>query len=499
MSRRQVGFPSVTSSNFRVLIAPPTPVNAPGSVRAPATVPVTATVVPAPATATYTAFRQSKVYHNDWTLPGDDRSFACMTGPESSPAATTNFIEEIINDDLAQGKNQGRVHTRFPPEPNGYLHIGHAKSICLNFGLAAKYGGKCNLRYDDTNPSTEDVEYVESIEEDVRWLGFRWNGQPLYASNYFDEIYRLTEILIENGKAYVDDLSAEQISEYRGNFYKPGQDSPFRNRAVAENLDLFRRMRAGEFADGSRVLRAKIDMRHPNLNMRDPPLYRIKKATHHRTGDKWCIYPMYDYAHPISDALEGITHSICTLEFEDHRPLYDWTIENLPLTYRPRQIEFARLNLTYTLMSKRKLLQLVEEKSGLGLERSAHAQPERPAPPRLHARGHPRLCRAHRRGQERQHRGRGPAGIRDSRGSGKARAAGHGSAAAAEGRHRQLSRWSGGVVRGSQPSRQSRDGDAQDSFLQGGVHRTRRLLPRCRPRNGSGFRPAPRFACAGPA
>jgi glutaminyl-tRNA synthetase len=298
----------------------------------------------------------------NWTLPGDDRSFACMSGPENSPTATTNFIEEIINEDLAQGKNQGRVHTRFPPEPNGYLHIGHAKSICLNFGLAAKYAGKCNLRYDDTNPSTEDVEYVESIEEDVAWLGFRWNGQPLYASDYFDEIYRLTEILIENGKAYVDDLSAEQISEYRGNFYKPGQDSPFRNRAVAENLDLFRRMRAGEFADGSRVLRAKIDMRHPNLNMRDPPLYRIKRATHHRTGDKWCIYPMYDYAHPISDALEGITHSVCTLEFEDHRPLYDWTIENLPLTYRPRQIEFARLNLTYTLMSKRKLLQLVEEK-----------------------------------------------------------------------------------------------------------------------------------------
>ena len=285
-----------------------------------------------------------------------------MTGPDSDPSSATNFIEEIINDDLAQGKNQGRVHTRFPPEPNGYLHIGHAKSICLNFGLAAKYAGKCNLRYDDTNPSTEDVEYVESIEQDVAWLGFRWNGQPLYASNYFDEIYRLTEILIENGKAYVDDLSAEQISEYRGNFYKPGQDSPFRNRPVAENLDLFRRMRAGEFADGSRVLRAKIDMRHPNLNMRDPPLYRIKKATHHRTGDKWCIYPMYDYAHPISDALEGITHSVCTLEFEDHRPLYDWTIENLPLSYRPRQIEFARLNLTYTLMSKRKLLQLVEEK-----------------------------------------------------------------------------------------------------------------------------------------
>ena len=238
-----------------------------------------------------------------------------------------NFIEEIINEDLAQGKqgkNEGRVHTRFPPEPNGYLHIGHAKSICLNFGTAAKYGGKCNLRFDDTNPTAEDVEYVDSIAEDVAWLGFKWNGEALYASDYFEKIYECAEHLIREGKAYVCDLSAEQISEYRGNFYKPGKDSPYRTRLVEENLDLFHRMRAGEFADGSRVLRAKIDMQHPNLNMRDPPLYRIKKATHHRTGDAWCIYPMYDYAHPISDALEGITHSICTLEFEDHRPLYDW-------------------------------------------------------------------------------------------------------------------------------------------------------------------------------
>jgi glutaminyl-tRNA synthetase len=281
---------------------------------------------------------------------------------ESEARSAANFIEEIINDDLAQGKNQGRVHTRFPPEPNGYLHIGHAKSICLNFGTAAKYQGKCNLRFDDTNPSAEDVEYVDSIREDVAWLGFRWNGDELYASDYFEKIYQFAEHLIQNGKAYVDDLTAEQISEYRGNFYKPGKDSPFRNRSVEENLDLFRRMRKGEFPDGSRVLRAKIDMQHPNLNMRDPPLYRIKRASHHRTGDAWCIYPMYDYAHPISDALEGITHSVCTLEFEDHRPLYDWCIENLPLEYRPRQIEFARLNLTYTLMSKRKLLQLVEEK-----------------------------------------------------------------------------------------------------------------------------------------
>jgi glutaminyl-tRNA synthetase len=282
--------------------------------------------------------------------------------PQEASAAgrpTANFIEEIINDDLAQGKNQGRVHTRFPPEPNGYLHIGHAKSICLNFGTAAKYAGKCNLRFDDTNPTAEDVEYVDSIAEDVRWLGFEWNGEALYASDYFEKLYACAEHLIREGKAYVCDLTAEQISEYRGNFYKPGKDSPYRNRSVEENLELFHRMR--EFADGSRVLRAKIDMQHPNLNMRDPPLYRIKKATHHRTGDAWCIYPMYDYAHPISDALEGITHSICTLEFEDHRPLYDWCIANLPLPSQPRQIEFARLNLTYTLMSKRKLLQLVNE------------------------------------------------------------------------------------------------------------------------------------------
>jgi glutaminyl-tRNA synthetase len=284
------------------------------------------------------------------------------TEAQTTGRAAANFIEEIINEDLAQGKNDGRVHTRFPPEPNGYLHIGHAKSICLNFGTAAKYGGKCNLRFDDTNPSTEDVEYVDSIAEDVRWLGFQWNGEALYASDYFEKIHDCAVHLIREGKAYVCDLTAEQTSEYRGNFYKPGKDSPYRNRSVEENLDLFRRMRAGEFADGARVLRAKIDMQHPNLNMRDPPIYRIKKARHHRTGDAWSIYPMYDYAHPISDALEGITHSICTLEFEDHRPLYDWCIANLPLPYQPRQIEFARLNLTYTMMSKRRLLQLVNEK-----------------------------------------------------------------------------------------------------------------------------------------
>ncbi|CCO07770.1 glutamine--tRNA ligase/YqeY domain fusion protein [Desulforamulus hydrothermalis] len=275
----------------------------------------------------------------------------------------TSFIHDIINQDLEEGKNQGKVHTRFPPEPNGYLHIGHAKSICLNFGLAQEYGGLCNLRFDDTNPSKEDLEYVESIQEDVKWLGYDWDDRLFYASDYFDRLYEYAVRLIKDGKAYVDDLSAEEIRAYRGTLTEPGKDSPYRNRSVEENLDLFRRMKEGEFPDGSRVLRAKIDMASPNLNLRDPVLYRIQKTTHHRTGDKWCIYPMYDYAHPLSDAIEGITHSICTCEFEDHRPLYDWVIENVKGNFpsRPRQIEFARLNLSHTVMSKRKLRQLVEE------------------------------------------------------------------------------------------------------------------------------------------
>ena len=280
-----------------------------------------------------------------------------MTATSATPS---NFIEDIIEEDLKQGKNNGRVHTRFPPEPNGYLHIGHAKSICLNFGIAAKYGGLCNLRFDDTNPTKEDVEYVESIKEDVRWLGFDWDDRLFYASDYFEQLYEYAVELIKAGKAYVCDLSPDEIREYRGTLTEPGKDSPYRNRSVEENLDLFRRMRAGEFPDGSRVLRAKIDMASPNLNMRDPVLYRILRATHHRTGDKWCIYPTYDFAHPLSDALEGITHSICTLEFEDHRPLYDWLIDNVNVPSRPRQIEFARLNLSYTVMSKRKLLELVK-------------------------------------------------------------------------------------------------------------------------------------------
>ncbi len=271
----------------------------------------------------------------------------------------SNFIREIIVQDLQTSKFSGRVHTRFPPEPNGYLHIGHAKSICLNFGLAAEFAGKCNLRFDDTNPSKEEVEYVESIMEDVRWLGFDWEDRLFYASDYFGQLYEWAVQLTKAGKAYVCDLTADQIREYRGTLTEPGRESPWRNRSIEENLELFERMRAGEFPDGSRTLRAKIDMASANLNMRDPVMYRILHADHHRTGSKWCIYPMYDFAHGQSDSIERITHSICTLEFEDHRPLYDWYIEQLGI-YHPQQIEFARLNITYTVLSKRKLLMLVQ-------------------------------------------------------------------------------------------------------------------------------------------
>jgi len=270
-----------------------------------------------------------------------------------------DFIRAIITEDLAAGRNGGRVYTRFPPEPNGYLHIGHAKSICLNFGVAREFGGSCNLRFDDTNPTKEDVEYVEAIEDDVRWLGFEWAGMH-FASDYFEQLYGYAVELIRKNLAYVDSQSAEEMRRSRGTLTEPGTDSPFRNRTVEENLDLFARMRAGEFEDGAHVLRAKIDMASGNINLRDPVLYRIRRAHHHRTGDAWVIYPMYDFAHPPSDALEHITHSLCTLEFEDHRPLYDWLIENLPVPARPRQIEFARLSLTYTVMSKRRLLELVQ-------------------------------------------------------------------------------------------------------------------------------------------
>lgn len=274
----------------------------------------------------------------------------------------TNFIREIIDEEIRTNKYNGKVHTRFPPEPNGYLHIGHAKSICLNFGIAEDYNGLCNLRFDDTNPSKEDVEYVDSIQEDVHWLGFDWGDRMFYASDYFQNLYDCAVQLIKDGKAFVCDLTADELREYRGTLTEPGKNSPYRNRSTEENLSLFEKMKNGEFDDGSRTLRAKIDMSSPNLNMRDPVIYRILKVDHHRTGNKWCIYPMYDFAHGISDALEGITSSICTLEFEDHRPLYDWFLDELKFAHHPHQIEFARLNLSYTIMSKRKLLQLVEEK-----------------------------------------------------------------------------------------------------------------------------------------
>ena len=291
----------------------------------------------------------------------------CSDVPEGAAnmaeAISSNFIYNIIDDDLKSGKHPEGIHTRFPPEPNGYLHIGHAKSICLNFGTAEKYAGLCNLRFDDTNPTKEDTEYVDSIQEDIKWLGFSWGDRRYYASDYFEKLYEYACALIEQGLAYVDDLTAEEIRAYRGTLTEPGRESPCRSRSVAENLALFQRMKAGEFPDGSRVLRAKIDMASPNITMRDPVIYRIAHAVHHRTGDAWCIYPMYDFAHPLSDAIENITHSLCTLEFEDHRPFYDWLLEVLGFdkNTRPRQIEFARLNVTNTITSKRKLRQLVEE------------------------------------------------------------------------------------------------------------------------------------------
>ncbi len=299
----------------------------------------------------------------------DDRNDRDITPPcpADSPAGSPgtsgpiDFVRQAVRDDTQSGRYDGRVHTRFPPEPNGYLHIGHAKSICLNFGIAQEFAGQCNLRFDDTNPTKEDVEYVDSIKDTIRWLGFDWEGREFYASDYFEQLYQWAEQLIRDGKAYVCDLNGEQLRQYRGTLTQPGTPSPFRDRPAEESLDLFGRMRAGEFPDGSRTLRAKIDMASPNLNLRDPVLYRILHAHHHRTGDAWCIYPTYDWAHGQSDSIERITHSVCTLEFENHRPLYDWCLEALGI-YHPRQIEFARLNLTYTLMSKRKLLRLVQEK-----------------------------------------------------------------------------------------------------------------------------------------
>ena len=279
----------------------------------------------------------------------------------NSKMKKSDFIRDIVKEDIKAGKTPEGVITRFPPEPNGYLHIGHAKSICLNFGIAEEFGGRCHLRFDDTNPVKEDIEYIESIKYDVKWLGFDWGKHLYYASDYFEKFYEYALQLIKDGKAYVDSLSNEEIKKYRGTLKEPGKESPYRNRSIEENLHLFEKMKNGEFEEGECVLRAKIDMSSPNLNMRDPVIYRIKKTSHHRSGDKWCIYPMYDFAHPLSDAIEGITHSLCTLEFEDHRPLYNWFIENLPVPAKPKQIEFARLNLTYTVMSKRKLGKLVSE------------------------------------------------------------------------------------------------------------------------------------------
>ncbi|MBW2169800.1 MAG: glutamine--tRNA ligase/YqeY domain fusion protein, partial [Deltaproteobacteria bacterium] len=302
---------------------------------------------------------------------------------KTNAAPPPNFIRNIIAEDLKANKNEGRVHTRFPPEPNGYLHIGHAKAICLNFSIAAEFDGMCNLRFDDTNPTKEEEEYTESIKEDVRWLGFDWEDREFYASDYFEQLYEYAVQLIKDGKAYVCDLSADEIREYRGTLTKPGKDSPYRTRPAEENLDLFTRMRAGEFEDGSRVLRAKIDMSSSNLNMRDPVIYRILRATHHRTSDKWCIYPMYDFTHGQSDSIEGITHSICTLEFEDHRPLYDWFLDELKI-FHPQQIEFARLNLSYTVMSKRKLLELVRQGVATGWD-----DPRMPTISGLRRRGYP--------------------------------------------------------------------------------------------------------------
>ncbi len=307
-----------------------------------------------------------------------------MTTPETNPTtAPSNFIRDIVAEDIRTNKYDGRVCTRFPPEPNGYLHIGHAKSICLNFGLAKEFNGKCHLRFDDTNPSKEEQEYIDAIKRDVRWLGFDWGEHEYYASDYFQQIYEWAVALIKKGKAYVCDLTGDQVREHRGTLTKPGKESPNRNRSIEENLDLFERMKKGEFADGSRTLRAKIDMAHPNLNFRDPVLYRIMKTHHHRQGDKWCIYPMYDFAHGQSDSIEKITHSICTLEFEDHRPLYDWYIKELGI-YAPQQIEFARLNLTYAVMSKRKLLLLVNKKLVAGWD-----DPRMPTIAGLRRRGYP--------------------------------------------------------------------------------------------------------------
>ncbi len=406
--------------------------------------------------------------------------------------ATSNFIREQVLADNGSSKFGGRVCTRFPPEPNGYLHVGHAKAICIDFGLAREFGGSCNLRFDDTNPTTEDVEYVESIQADIRWLGFQWDNL-YYASDYFEQLYEYAEKLIQKGVAYVDSLNEEEIREYRGNYYKKGKESPYRNRTVDENLDLFRRMRKGEFKEGEHVLRAKIDLSSQNMNLRDPLLYRIRYAAHHRTGTRWCIYPLYDYAHPLSDAIEKITHSICTLEFEAHRPLYDWCIREAG-AFPSQQIEFARGNLTYTVMSKRKLLELVQGQARRRLGRSAHADARRHAAARLHARGDPRLLGARGRGQGRLHGRRRSARAHAARRSQPALQARDGGAATAQGGHRELpgrrdARAGGAAASGGSVARH-----AQAPVFARALRRARRL-PRGRAQGvvppGAGARGAP--------
>ena len=420
------------------------------------------------------------------------------TEPARPPDAPLDFIRAIVVDDSRSGKHGGRVATRFPPEPNGYLHIGHAKSICLNFGVAAEFGGTCNLRFDDTNPTKEEVEYVDSIKADVRWLGFDWGDRLFYASDYFEQLYEYAVHLIEQGKAYVDSLTRRGDARAPRHAHAAGHRQP-----VPIALDRREprrcspRMRAGEFRGRRRTCCApKIDMASPNINMRDPVLYRIRRAHHHRTGDAWCIYPMYDFAHPPSDALERITHSLCTLEFEDHRPLYDWLIDNLPVPAKPQQIEFARLNLTYTLMSKRKLLELVQEGTRRRLGRPAHAHDRRHAPARLHAGGDPRVLRSDRRRQAREHRRRRAARARRARGSQPPRAAGDGRARSAARGHRELSRGAERDVR----DRQQPGGSVVPAT---GACRSRASCgssattsARIRRRSSSGWRRAARCGCA---
>ena len=397
-----------------------------------------------------------------------------MTEPSPGPS---NFIRDTIIDDLKTNKYGGRVHTRFPPEPNGYLHVGHAKSINLNFGLAEEFGGKCNLRFDDTNPSKEETEYVDSIIEDVRWLGGDWEDRLFYASDYFGQLYDWAVQLIKDGKAYVCDLTAEQVRQTRGTLTEPGQQSPYRDRSVEENLDLFERMRAGEFPDGARTLRAKIDMAAANLNMRDPVMYRILHAEHHRTGNKWCIYPMYDFAHGQSDSIEGITHSICTLEFEDHRPLYDWYIEQLGI-YHPQQIEFDRLNVTYTHDEQAQAAHAGAERLRFRLERSAHAHHFRNAAAGLFARGDPQFLPQSGRVEDQRHHRARPARILRARGSEQARAARDGGVAAAARGDRELSRRPGGTDGGGEQSRGLPAGNAHGAVLASAVYRAGRFSRR---------------------